>query len=255
MPRHELEEYLGTGVDIFNADPWALSFKTRMLDDPITEETPIARGQYREISGDSLLEISHGVGVEAGLKGGYAGVTASVKTKFKRSEERSERTHFLKIAYTHSGTRIVVEGGKEQIRAQFNASFREAIESSDPDELIKEYGTHLVRKIILGGKAEYFVRSSASSSMTTEEFEVAARAKYDSQLHQRPWWVTPDGKEAVRPVPARSGGNGCASRRRFATEARASIAIEKARATSRLRELTGEESSRCRPHRVKPAEV
>jgi len=178
--RHELEEYLGTGVDIFRADPWAPSFKTRMLEDPITEETPIARGQYREISGENLLEVSHQIGVEAGLKGGYAGVTASVKAKFKRSEQRSEKTHFVKISFTHSGTTLYIEGGRQQIRAQLNEEFRNALNNGDPDELIREYGTHLVRKIIVGGRAEYYVRSSATSRMTSEEFEAAARAKYDS---------------------------------------------------------------------------
>jgi hypothetical protein len=178
--RHELEEYLGTGVDIFHADPWAPSFKTRMMEDPITEETPIARSQYHEISGDNLLEVSHQIGVEAGLKGGYAGVTASVKAKFKRSEQRSEKTHFVKISFTHSGTKLYIEGGREQIRAQLNDEFKDALNNGDPDELIKEYGTHLVRKIVVGGRAEYYVRSSATSTMTSEEFEAAARAKYDS---------------------------------------------------------------------------
>ena len=68
-------------------------------EDPVREESPIDRGQYREISEDNLLEVSRQIGVEAGVKGGYAGVTASVKTKFKRSEERSEKTHFLKKTY------------------------------------------------------------------------------------------------------------------------------------------------------------
>ena len=104
--RHEQDEYLGTGVDIFRFDPWAPSFKARMLEDPIREETPIARSRYKEISGENLLEVSHQIGIEAGLKGGYAGVTASVKSKFKRSEQRSEKTHFLKISFTHSGSTL-----------------------------------------------------------------------------------------------------------------------------------------------------
>jgi hypothetical protein len=151
-----------------------------MLEDPVTEETPIARGQYREISEDNLLEVSHQIGVEAGLKGGYAGVTASVKTKFRRSEQRSEKTYFLKISFTHSGTKLYIEGAGEQLRAQLNDEFKNALDNGDPDELIREYGTHLVRKIIVGGRAEYYVRSSATSRINKEEFEVAARAKYDS---------------------------------------------------------------------------
>ena len=121
--KHELEEYLGTGVDIFRFNPWAPSFKTRMLDDPIREETPIGRGQYKEISGENLLEVGQEIAVEAGLKGGYAGISGSIKSKFKRSEQRSAKSHFLMISFTHSGTRLYVEGGKEQIRAQLRDEF------------------------------------------------------------------------------------------------------------------------------------
>jgi hypothetical protein len=178
--RHEQDEYLGTGVDIFRFDPWAPSFKARMLEDPVREESPIDRSQYHEISEDNLLEVSRQIAVEAGLKGGYAGVTASVKTKFKRSEERSQKTHFLKISLTNSGTVLYVEGSGETIRAQLNEEFKNALNNGDPDKLIRDYGTHLVTRIIVGGRAEYYARSSATSSMTKEQFEVAARAKYDS---------------------------------------------------------------------------
>ena len=177
---HEQDEYLGMGVDIFRFDPWQPSFKARMLDDPVREQSPIDRGRYREISEDNLLEVSRQIGVEAGVKGGYAGVTASVKTKFKQSEQRSEKTHFLKISFTHSGMVLYVEGSGEQIRAQLNEEFKNALNNGDPDRLIRDYGTHLVTRIIVGGRAEYYARSSATSRMTKEEFEVAARAKYDS---------------------------------------------------------------------------
>jgi hypothetical protein len=178
--KHELEEYLGTGIDIFRFNPWAPSFKTRMLEDPIREETPIARGQYKEIMGQNLLEVGQEIAVEVGLKGGYAGISGSVKSKFKRSEQRSQKSQFLMISFTHSGTRLYIEGGKAQIREQLLDEFSDALNTGDPDELIREYGTHLVKKIIVGGRAEYYVRSSTTSTMTSEEFELAARAKYDA---------------------------------------------------------------------------
>jgi len=165
---HEQDEYLGMGVDIFRFDPWQPSFKARMLDDPVREQSPIGRGRIHEISEDNLLEVGRQIGVEAGLKGGYAGVTASVKTKFKRSEERSEKTHFLKISFTHSGNVLYVEGSGEQIRAQLNEEFKNALNNGDPDKLIRDYGTHLVTRIIVGGRAEYYARSSATSRMTKE---------------------------------------------------------------------------------------
>lgn len=75
---------------------------------------------------------------------------------------------------------LYVEGSGGQIRAQLNEEFRSALNNGDPDKLIREYGTHLVARIIVGGRAEYYARSSATSRMTKEEFEAAARAKYDS---------------------------------------------------------------------------
>jgi hypothetical protein len=181
MATHQLDEYLGTGVDIISINPWEIpNFKTRMIDDPTTEETPIARSGYREKYSDSLLKLSQELCVEAGLKGAYAGVTASVKTKFKQSTQSTEKSHFLRISFTNSGTRLVIEGNNKQVRAQLNDEFKTALDSGDPDELIKEYGTHLVRKIIVGGRAEYFVRSKETSKLTSEEFEVAAKAKYAS---------------------------------------------------------------------------
>lgn len=83
-------------------------------------------------------------------------------------------------SFTHFGTPLYVEGGKEQIRAQLLEEFSNALNTGDPDELIQEYGTHLVKIIIIGDRAEYYVRSLATSAMTSEEFELAARAKYDS---------------------------------------------------------------------------
>jgi hypothetical protein len=75
---------------------------------------------------------------------------------------------------------LYVEGSGEHIRAQLNDEFKNALNNGDPDKLVREYGTHLVTRIIVGGRAEYYARSSATSRMTSEEFEVAARAKYDS---------------------------------------------------------------------------
>src|SRR5215831_442426 len=180
MATHQLEEYLGTGVDIFAVNPWGPHFKTRIMNDPETEETPIARGGYDKTYSDNLLKLSQELCVEAGLKGSYGGVTASLKTKFKQSAQTTDKSHYTRISFAHSATRLVIEGGKEKLRSQLNDEFKTALEHGDPSELIQEYGTHLVRKIIVGGRAEFFVRSKEASKMTSEEFEAVAKAKYES---------------------------------------------------------------------------
>src|SRR5262249_6417995 len=90
------------------------------------------------------------------------------------------KSHYTRISFAHSATRLVIEGGKEKLRSQLNDEFKTALEHGDPSELIQEYGTHLVRKIIVGGRAEFFVRSKEASKMTSEEFEAVAKAKYES---------------------------------------------------------------------------
>ncbi len=178
---HELlDEYLGRGVDLFQIDPWNRTFKTMMLDSPEVDTLPVRETKFRETYADNLLELSHELGVEAGLNGSYGGVTASVLSKFQRSEKRSEKRHFLKISHDIAGKTLVVAGGKEQLKQLLDPDFKTALYTSNPAELFSEYGTHLARKIRIGGRAEYFCQSTATSRMTSEEFKIAAKAKYQS---------------------------------------------------------------------------
>jgi hypothetical protein len=116
-----------------------------MLEAPLYETLPVRESKFRETYADNLLELSHELGVEAGLKGSYGGVTASVSSKF--------------------------------LKQQLDPEFKSALNTSDPAELFSEYGTHLVRKIRIGGRAEYFCQSTATSRMTSDEFKIAAKAK------------------------------------------------------------------------------
>jgi hypothetical protein len=175
-----LANYLGRGVDLFHTDPWNRTFKAMMLDSPPVETLPVREAKYRETYADNLLKMSHELGVEAGLKGSYAGFSSSVSSKFQHSEQRSEKRHFLKISYDVSGDSLVVGGGIAKLKQLLNKQFRDALGTSDPGELFKYYGTHLAHKIRIGGRAEYFCQSSATSRMTSDEFKIAAKAKYET---------------------------------------------------------------------------
>jgi len=151
-----------------------------MLDSPPVKTLTVGETKYRETYADNLLKMSHELTVEAGLKGSYAGVTASVSTKFQQSEQRSEKRHFLKISYDLSGKILVVDGSIEDLKRRLTPQFKLALATSDPGKLFEDYGTHLARKIRIGGRAEFFCQSSATSRMTSDEFKIAAKAKYDS---------------------------------------------------------------------------
>ena len=175
-----LNEYLGRGVDLFQINPWNRTFKTAMLVYPVFDTLPVRETKFREIYADNLLELSHELGVEAGLKGSYGGVTASVSSKFQSSEQRSEKRHYLKISHDIAAKTIIVAGGKEKLKDQLDPDFKHALNTSAPAELFSEYGTHLARKIRIGGRAEYFCQSVATSRLTSDEFKIAAKAKYQT---------------------------------------------------------------------------
>jgi hypothetical protein len=176
----QLDQYLGRGVDLFQVNPWNRTFKTRMLEAPHYETLPVRENKFRETYADNLLELSHELGVEAGLKGSYGGVTASVSSKFQSSEQRSEKRHFVKISNDIAAKSLVVAKGKAELKQQLDPDFKSALNTSDPAELFSEYGTHLVRKIRIGGRAEYFCQSTDTSRMTSDEFKIAAKAKFQS---------------------------------------------------------------------------
>jgi MAC/Perforin domain len=46
------------------------------------------------------------------------------------------------------------------------------------DKLFKEYGTHLIKNIIVGGRAEYFCYSSDTTSISATDFRAAAKLGY-----------------------------------------------------------------------------
>jgi hypothetical protein len=172
---------LGYGVDLFQADPWLPKYKSRILAEPIISERHLLRATgYREIYADSFLQLSHTLAVEAGLKGSYGDFSGSVDSKFSRSEKRTEKRHIQKISFTVSGNSHALKSTRAGLKKMLDNDFKAALATADVGELFRDYGTHVAYKITTGGRAEYYCETSDISSMTAQEFKVAARAKYKS---------------------------------------------------------------------------
>jgi hypothetical protein len=173
--------YLGYGVDLFRVDPWKPNYKGRILLDSLqTERHSLRVTGYRETYEDTFLHLAHTLTVEAGLKGSYGDFSGSVSTKFGSVEKRTEKKHIQKISFTVSGHSHAIKATRAELLELLTTGFKKAISSSSssPSDLFKDYGTHLIYKINMGGRADFFTLTSDISSMTREEFQIISRAKY-----------------------------------------------------------------------------
>ena len=181
----ELTGWLGRGIDLFQFDPFGepRAKPTRILvaspPQGVIERLPLRAYGYHEQYADSLLEITHKLTVEAGLKGSYGkSISGSVNSKFGLTEKRTEKRHFLKISYVISGDNYFITRDKEAIKNLLHEDFKNALAKSNVDDLFDAYGTHLIKSMIIGGRAEYFCQSSDLSSIDERTFKIAAKAKY-----------------------------------------------------------------------------
>jgi hypothetical protein len=182
---HDIKGWLGTGIDLFQCEPFeppstkpASLLSSSFQDFRRVESMPAIK--YKEIYADSLLDMSQKLTVEAGLKGSHGGVSGSVDSKFSLSEGRTEKRHLLQIFFFASNWAYSITKSKEGLKQLLDPEFKDALATGNLDDLFKTYGTHLIIKMIVGGRAEYCCQSSDLSSISEKEFSVTAKAKYES---------------------------------------------------------------------------
>ena len=171
--------YLGYGVDLFNADPWNPTYKSRILAKPVHGGRRERRyTDYQDIYEDSFLDMTHRLAVESGLKGSYGDFSGSVTSKFASSERRIEKRHLQKITHSTYLYELVIDSTREGLKELLDPKFKEALLRMNIRDLFREYGTHLAYKLRMGGRAEYFCQTADLFSMTKQEFQITAQAKY-----------------------------------------------------------------------------
>jgi hypothetical protein len=182
----EIKGWLGTGIDIFQCEPFEppstkpASLLSSSLPEDFRRIDSMAAIKYREIYADSLLEMNNQLTVEAGLKGSYGGVSGSVDSKYTLSQGRTEKRHLLQIFFFASNWFYSITKSSEELQELLNPQFKKALATGNLDNLFKTYGTHLIVKMMVGGRAEYSCESSNLTSISKEEFSVTAKAKYAS---------------------------------------------------------------------------
>lgn len=181
LREYVMSEYLGRGVDLFDVDPWSPPIKDRVIDDTAEiESAVIGATGLSNIYADNYLDIKQKIAVEIGVSGSYEGFSGSIDAKYNYSDQVIQKLHFIKITFLITGDRISIRDGREGLKKSLTPTFSEVLKAASPDDLFDEYGTHIAVAIKTGGKAEYFCRSSDTTTMTSADFELAATAKYEA---------------------------------------------------------------------------
>lgn len=181
LREYVMSEYLGRGVDLFDVDPWSPPTKDRVIDvSADIESAVIGATGLSNIYADNYLDIKHKIAVEIGVSGSYDGFSGSIDAKYNYSDQVIQKLHFIKITFLITGDRISIRDGREGLKKSLTPTFSEVLKAASPDDLFDEYGTHIAVAIKTGGKAEYFCRSSDTTTMSSADFELAATAKYEA---------------------------------------------------------------------------
>lgn len=173
---------LGYGLNLFDADPWNSPFKDkRILAAPIqTKRRDIRVTKYEDTYEDNFLDMTHTLAVESGLKGSYGDFSGSVTAKYTRTDRKIEKRHLQRISHSTHLYDLSLASSPSELKGKLEPKFKSDLETMPTGELLDLYGSHLVHKIKMGGRAEYFCQTADLTSMTDIEFKATAQAKYQS---------------------------------------------------------------------------
>jgi hypothetical protein len=178
LPQSLNRRILGYGLNLFDADPWNSQFKDkRILAAPIqTKRREIRVTKYEDTYKDNFLDMTHTLAVESGLKGSYGDFSGSVTSKYTRTDRKIEK----RISHSTHLYDLSLASSPSELKGKLEPKFKSDLETMPTGELLDLYGSHLVHKIKMGGRAEYFCQTADLASMTEEEFKATAQAKYKS---------------------------------------------------------------------------
>jgi len=182
-------KFLGLGYDVFNdyADPYQV--KGAVLDfnsldnDGLIEQIQLEKSEFDTIEGNSVQEYQSKLSERAGVSGSFAGFSGAVKVNFDSS-------HYTKTEYSFATVQTLIEKYTARIKLGTSVSTlksyltdnaRAAINdvSVDPEQVFVDFGTHVMRGIIVGGRLDYNVSANMSLVNSSKTIGVFASAGYE----------------------------------------------------------------------------
>ena len=134
---------------------------------------------YSSQFADSFASLSRKLSVTAHAEVDSFGFQGSLDTKFSESTKTSAETQVASIQKHH--TAFVLEFGDiDDLEEHLDRHFKRDLDDSSfpPEDLFAKHGTHVVTKVLLGGRLDYWFSSKSTESMSSKAFEASVKASY-----------------------------------------------------------------------------
>lgn len=133
----------------------------------------------------SVSSLMSKMTVSVSAEADVAGFEGSVESRFSKEQQEDKSLYVATLMERH--TQFILEFDEpeaEDLEEHLSSKFLKALNGADgtpplsPEDLFEKYGTHVVTRVELGGRVDYWFSSEETESMTEEEFDISIKASY-----------------------------------------------------------------------------
>ena len=181
-------DQLGAGYDVFTAYADAEFVKNKILDlnrlnhDAKVLKFPVDKFSANQFQGTTIEGYVTSLSASAGLSGSYAFFSGSINSTMSQMSSVTTEWSFATVQIRHRVHGLsVLRMQPADLRGYLLPAFSDDINSNlDPAVLFDLYGTHLIGKLVVGGRLDYHLSALIRSEEQKRNIGVYAEAKFDS---------------------------------------------------------------------------
>ena len=189
---------LGRGYDVFGEYAKMSGVRDRTLDMGVQRDYTIPGGKtypkptcvtvlvaeeglFRVTSGSDYKEYTNSLAVGAGLSGDYTFFSGSIKTDFSLNTSLNRRYRFTSTQERFMKWHLKLpDATSDQFKALLSPDFIKDLNTLPPADLFTRYGTHIIRGIVVGARADYNIKTEETTQNRDWNWSLYAEAKYKS---------------------------------------------------------------------------
>ncbi len=182
-------QQLGSGYDVFTAYADAEFVKNKILDlealnrDARLVQFPVDKFSVAQFQGTTISDYVSSLSISAGLSGSYGFFSGSINSTMAQMASVTTEWSFATVQIKHRVHGLsVVKMQPAELRGYLLSDFAEDINNSnlDPVLLFDMYGTHVIGKLVVGGRLDYNLSALVTNQQQKQNIGVYAEAKFDS---------------------------------------------------------------------------
>lgn len=187
---------LGQSYDVFDLYANPISCGQQLFDWSGTENTKnftFAKNEYsycnnfvvvenlnqtytKTSSGRSISSYSTNFSSQTGLSGDYGFFSASISVNFSESSRKSTDQSFVSVLWVNSLWKVGFDLQTPPLRPEFEQD----LNGLPPAKLFNKYGTHYLKNVIVGGRADAYSTVLSTSFQKSTDLQIAAELSYKS---------------------------------------------------------------------------